>query len=840
MAEEIKQIKVGETTYDIGVNSHTHAAGDITSGTIAAARLPTASGSAAGITIVYPAAQCTTFTSDSGTVTPAAVKKAVGLFVTDGDANGQVKVNGSNITVYELPTAGTTLGGVKTTSTVTSTSGLTASPIIDGVPYYKDTNTKNTAGSTDTSSKIFLVGATSQAASPQTYSHDTAYVDTDGYLYSNSEKVWPRIYSTLIPYGTQIVSSSTAQADLNTTNYLKVGNYYCSEDAKAPTIKNCPVDKAFMMQVYSPLSTTLDNETTGTWVYRLRVITQYNTGIEYRQYCSCAGTVGSWSYGDWYMCPRTKLTLDTTDTNGGNATVGSSTKPVYINSSGTVTACSYTLGKSVPSDAVFTDTTYSAATTSAAGLMSAADKTKLDGIATNANNYTYTLPTASSSTLGGVKIGTGIAISSGVISNSGVRSIATGSTNGTISVNTNGTSAEVAVKGLGSNAYTSTAYLPLSGGTVTGTLILSKTNDADGTKDNGPALIIGGTMSSTHIEIDNNEILAKSNDTTLTTLYLGGGGAVSVEGTLTVSKAATFNSSTNCTSTMYITRQPNSTASLYFSRGENPTTTTWTSGDYSYTLKANGAANIAYMGYAPSWAAKRTTTADGTVMDPYTSNGFFHWRNYSINSSTGALLSYYYQYRLYPAVPADLTASKTFYIMTQTNSSISSSTSKRYIMGITETNGAVNYNASVYTSGSVLYGACWNDYAEYRAQIEEVKPGCIVYSEDDGKLRITKKRLQKFEGVVSDTFGFSIGETEDSKTPLAVSGRVLVYTNPEDEFHSGDCVCAGPNGLACRMTREEIINYPDRIVGIVSEIPTYEVWGTGNVKVNGRIWIKVR
>jgi len=37
----------------------------------------------------------------------------------------------------------------------------------------------------------------------------------------------------------------------------------------------------------------------------------------------------------------------------------------------------------------FTDTTYSAATTSAAGLMSAADKTKLNGIATGANNYTH-------------------------------------------------------------------------------------------------------------------------------------------------------------------------------------------------------------------------------------------------------------------------------------------------------------------------------------------------------------------------------------------------------------------------------------------------------------------
>lgn len=134
------------------------------------------------------------------------------------------------------------------------------------------------------------------------------------------------------------------------------------------------------------------------------------------------------------------------------------------------------------------------ATTSTAGLMSAADKTKLDGIATGANKYT--LPTASSSTLGGVKTGSNITNSSGTISltkdnvisalgytppttnttysagtgislsgttfsNSGVRSVSTGSTNGTISVNTNGSSSNVAVKGLGSAAYTnSTAYAP--------------------------------------------------------------------------------------------------------------------------------------------------------------------------------------------------------------------------------------------------------------------------------------------------------------------------------------------------------------------------------------------
>ena len=53
------------------------------------------------------------------------------------------------------------------------------------------------------------------------------------------------------------------------------------------------------------------------------------------------------------------------------------------------------------------NTTYNVASTSANGLMSSTDKTKLDGIASNANNYT--LPTASASTKGGVKQATSVA-----------------------------------------------------------------------------------------------------------------------------------------------------------------------------------------------------------------------------------------------------------------------------------------------------------------------------------------------------------------------------------------------------------------------------------------------
>lgn len=54
------------------------------------------------------------------------------------------------------------------------------------------------------------------------------------------------------------------------------------------------------------------------------------------------------------------------------------------------------------------------ATQSQSGVMSAADKTKLDGIATKANKYI--LPTASASMLGGVKVGANLGISNGVLS----------------------------------------------------------------------------------------------------------------------------------------------------------------------------------------------------------------------------------------------------------------------------------------------------------------------------------------------------------------------------------------------------------------------------------------
>lgn len=52
------------------------------------------------------------------------------------------------------------------------------------VPTDTNTDTKNTAGATNSTSKLFLIGATSQDANPQTYSNSSVYASA-GRLYSN-------------------------------------------------------------------------------------------------------------------------------------------------------------------------------------------------------------------------------------------------------------------------------------------------------------------------------------------------------------------------------------------------------------------------------------------------------------------------------------------------------------------------------------------------------------------------------------------------------------------------------------------------------------------------------
>lgn len=177
------------------------------------------------------------------------------------------------------------------------------------------------------------------------------------------------------------------------------------------------------------------------------------------------------------------------------------------------------------------------------------------------------------------------------------------------------------------------------------------------------------------------------------------------------------------------------------------------------------------------------------------------------------------------------------------------------------------YSSSGEATFTKCYGAVWNDYAEMR-NVPEAQTNIIFIKNDkgdisernypnagrcvseigNGSMSITTARLQKGCKIISDTFGFCIGETDDSKTPIAVTGRVLAYpleSLEECTKHIGDFVCSGPNGTISIMTQAEAINHPECIIGTISEIPTYDTWKCGNnetkpIKVKGRIWIYVR
>jgi len=104
--------------------------------------------------------------------------------------------------------------------------------------------------------------------------------------------------------------------------------------------------------------------------------------------------------GTLYADLSGNATTATTATKLGTSTVGNTITPIYLNG-GTPAALGYTIAKSVPSDAKFTDTVYTHPTTSgnkhipSGGSTGQILKYSADGTAVWANEYSYTHPTSS-------------------------------------------------------------------------------------------------------------------------------------------------------------------------------------------------------------------------------------------------------------------------------------------------------------------------------------------------------------------------------------------------------------------------------------------------------------
>ena len=242
-------------------------------------------------------------------------------------------------------------------------------------------------------------------------------------------------------------------------------------------------------------------------------------------------------------------------------------------------------------------------------------------------------------------------------------------------------------------------------------------------------------------------------------------------------------------------------------------TSTLTSGEQIGTLTINDTENILYAPIASDRVAKAGDTMTGDLTTPAV---------------------------LVPKSGDSSVWMKVFYNADNTRGLWDSASQK----SIVSTNDGVTCTCDMNFIAPSVEGAVFNDYAEYRAlkdPIESYEPGYCMTCNRDGKLFRTSSRMQHCEGITSDTFGFSIGRTDEATVPIAVAGRVLVYPLEEpDTYYTGQAVCASRDGKVSKMTDVEVRQNPDRIVGIVSEIPTYKTWGTNNVEVNGRIWITIK
>lgn len=383
--------------------------------------------------------------------------------------------------------------------------------------------------------------------------------------------------------------------------------------------------------------------------------------------------------------------------------------------------------------------------------------------------------------------------------------------NGTLSVEVSSPAAWRTALGLGARATDNTAYLPLTGGTMTGAIIINKSAEQLVVPYNGTNYDVLHNHNNGNYSLSacGNGLYMGYYNTNLMD-WLAGKMSLSKTGNLALNNGLL--QITNYNNTLYIGNQNtdwchfSSSKKFYFNQNIEI--------NGQYTQYVNAVASEAWITGRNSAAVRVAKYNDYHAgLSMKTTNGSWEIGVYTSNNLwfTYAPDSYY-------------------------NAGNNAGFSQCHI-----------------DSAGRLWGAVWNDYAEMRnvpeandyiAESPSTKlAGRCVRDVGDGTMTLTTERLQRGGKIVSDTFGFNIGETEDCKTPIAVSGRALVYIHEGREVaaqHIGWPVGTGPDGTVSIMTEEEEEKYPSRIVGTISEIPTYETWGEKNININNRIWIYVK
>ena len=141
-----------------------------------------------------------------------------------------------------------------------------------------------------------------------------------------------------------------------------------------------------------------------------------------------------------------------------------------------------------------------------------------------------------------------------------------------------------------------------------------------------------------------------------------------------------------------------------------------------------------------------------------------------------------------------------------------------------------------------VWNAVWNDVADFQLLADKLEFGKCYFDTKDGA-RICDSRCQmSVIGIASDTFGFGVGSgaNPNREVPIGVAGWVLAFV--DQEYDCGVPLTNDANGNLTAMTREEKLEYPERIVALYKRPELDQFWGPEGkkIEVKGRHWVKIK
>jgi hypothetical protein len=205
--------------------------------------------------------------------------------------------------------------------------------------------------------KVSALNTAISGKAASSHTHDDRY-----YTESEIDTKLAGKSDTTHSHTTHLTTEIAASTNLNTLT--TAGWYKCPTNTNAAGLTNCPTKNAFAMEVLSNVGVT-------------QIIYEYNANNSPKIYTRSQGDSNTWGAWQRIYTEADKPTLGELDaaasghthnyagssSSGGSAnsavkldsSAGSATQPVYF-ADGKPVATTYTLGKSVPADAVFTDT----------------------------------------------------------------------------------------------------------------------------------------------------------------------------------------------------------------------------------------------------------------------------------------------------------------------------------------------------------------------------------------------------------------------------------------------------------------------------------------------------